>query len=90
MKKSYRVNKEYKPRNLSEEERGALRDWAEWILNKTAKEVSDISHNEAWKSVDLGEVIPYHSVYKILPAEVEEEDLAWAKETAKLYAINAR
>src|SRR5262249_48530257 len=48
----------------------------------TAKTISELSHNRAWDMVDFGEIIPYNSVFMILPTQVSLESMEWASSQA--------
>lgn len=50
--------------------------------NNTAKSISELSHTKAWDVAKLGAVMPYYSAVNIVPAEVDEDDINWAKEEA--------
>lgn len=44
----------------------------------TAKAISEYSHNRAWEMAEFGEVLPYPSVFFILPSQVSPEAFEWA------------
>ena len=66
-----------------------LKEVADFVRGKSAKEISEISHNAAWDAAELGEVIPYTTALKLAPVEVKDSDRQWAKETALTYANQA-
>lgn len=68
---------------LSEHERHLLDEVSDFVCAHKAKEISEISHNAAWEAVDYGEIIPYYSAYALVPSEVTDEDVAWAKSEAR-------
>lgn len=62
-----------------------LGDVIDFVTSRSAKEISEISHNDAWKAVNVGEEIPYFSALGLIPSEVDEADLAWVEqETERL------
>jgi uncharacterized phage-associated protein len=68
---------------LSDDERSLLSEVADFVCAKTAKEISELSHTLAWESVNYGDVIPYESALMLVPAEVTDEDVEWARDEAK-------
>jgi len=53
-----------------------------WKLNAT--EVSDLSHRFAgWQAADLGETIPYETVFVGQPRPLSPEEMAWVEELAQ-------
>jgi hypothetical protein len=72
-------------------EAGFLTNWEQTLLTeimnfvrqKSAREVSDFSHNDAWRSVEMGERIPYYSAFSLYPVEIGDEDLTWAEQEAE-------
>lgn len=75
---------------LSEPERDLLDAVSDFVCLHNAKEISELSHNEAWESVENGEVIPYFSAYSLVPCEITDADVAWAEqEWKRLEAANA-
>jgi len=89
MKKSYVPHGMPHMARLSESEVTLLKDVADFVRGKSAKEISEISHNAAWDAAELGEVIPYTTALKLAPVEVKDSDRQWAKETALTYANQA-
>lgn len=85
-KKDYLPTEPYKAARLSESEQQLLRDVADFVRGKTARQISEISHNAAWEAAELGEVIPYFTALQLVPVEVTDADRAWALETAKAHA----
>ena len=56
-------------------------DVIDWIVNDhTASSISALSHNEAWEAVRIGETIPHCAVFASSPAEINENDIAWAEQ----------
>ena len=63
---------------LSKEELELLGIVTEFVCEKTAKEISDLSHNAAWRAATIGEEIPYFTVYGWSQNEITDQDLAAA------------
>ena len=59
-----------------------LDDVIDFVCARSAREISELSHNAAWNAARMGEVIPYYSAIGMAPAEVSEADMAWAVEEA--------
>lgn len=55
-------------------------------LNHTAKSVSEETHGIIWKSAEMGEEIPYYTVFASSVGELDESDIAWAEEQLRLAA----
>lgn len=85
-KKEYRPLVEFRAERLSEDEISILRDVADFVRGKTAKEISEISHNAAWDAAAMGEVIPYFTALRLVPTEINESDRTWAREIARTHA----
>lgn len=85
-KKTYTPVKQYVRERLSEDEETLIREVADYVRGKSAKEISEISHNAAWESVELGEVIPYFTALRLAPVEVTDADRQWASDAAREYA----
>lgn len=85
-KKTYIPTEEYRRDRLSEEEERLIREVADFVRGKSAKEISELSHNAAWESVELGEVIPYFTALRLVPTEINDSDRQWASEAAREYA----
>jgi uncharacterized phage-associated protein len=82
-KKTYVVLEKFSPTRLSEQEQNLLRDAADFVRGKSAKEISEFSHNAAWEAAELGEIIPYFTALRLIPVEVYDSDRQWALETAR-------
>ncbi len=80
MKKNYISISEFKSNVLENEELKVLDDSISFLAGLSASEVSEISHNKAWELANMGEVIPYHSVYRLFATEIEPEDIRWAQQ----------
>jgi hypothetical protein len=55
----------------------------DFVCARTAREISELSHNAAWQLYRVGEVIPYYSAFFIVPTETTDEDVAWGEQTAR-------
>jgi len=53
----------------------------------SAKTISEISHNAAWEAAEMGEELPYNSVFHIFANQVSLEALEWATDAAAEIAI---
>jgi uncharacterized phage-associated protein len=85
-KKDYVAARSFQPLRLAESEMMLLREVADFVRGKTARQISEISHNAAWEAAELGEVIPYFTALQLVPVEITDADRAWALETAKAHA----
>ncbi len=74
-KSDYISLREPDPRALTNQEISLLNDVINFVCKKSAKEISELSHDYAWKNVDMGEIIPYYSVHGIVPSFVSDEDI---------------
>lgn len=71
---------------FSSEELGIIEKWIDLMRDKTAKQVSDWSHEfEFWKQLDNGQQIPYGTIFwgPSATSTVTEEDIQWAKSPCK-------
>ena len=48
------------------------------VLDRTANEISEMSHDEIWHAAVEGEEIPLSATLAAMPGEVTEEVVAWA------------
>lgn len=85
-KKDYVIAGVFKRSRLTEQEVSLLREVADFVRGKTARQISEISHNAAWEAAELGEIIPYFTALQLVPVEVTDDDRAWALETARAHA----
>ena len=46
----------------------------------TATEISNITHDDVWEILELGEEIPYHAIFSSHTGEIDETDIEWARE----------
>lgn len=51
-----------------------LDEMIEFARDRSASELSELSHNVAWQSADMGERIPYAAVLGWQPTEITDED----------------
>lgn len=71
-------------------ERQLLDDVVEFVCrNNTARSISDFSHTRVWEATENGAVMPYFTALNMLPVEVEDAAINWAREEAAKLA-NAR
>jgi Protein of unknown function (DUF4065) len=49
-------------------------------MHHTATSVSDETHNVIWEAAEMGEEIPYETVWATSVGEIDESDIAWAQE----------
>ncbi|KRA61774.1 hypothetical protein ASD79_06605 [Caulobacter sp. Root655] len=85
-KKDYIVTAPFERHRLAEDELLLLDDVADYVRGKTARQISEISHNAAWEAAELGEVIPYFTALQLVPIEVTDADRTWALEAANAHA----
>ena len=62
-------------RSLSNQAVQILNDVIEFVCSRSAREISELSHNSAWEAAKLGETLPYFTVYGWLPAAISEAEL---------------
>lgn len=48
-------------------------------FNHTATSVSKETHNVIWDLAEMGEEMPYYTVFAVDTGEIDEKDLKWAK-----------
>ncbi len=87
-KKTYVSLLGYQPARLNLREQSLLREMADFVRGKTAREVSELSHNAAWETASLGETLPYFTVLNLIPNEIDDDDRSWAERTALEYAAS--
>lgn len=85
-KKDYLARQPFQQKRLSDGELALLQEVADFVRAKSAKEISELSHNAAWETAALGETLPYFSALGLAPSEVTDADRAWAMETALAHA----
>lgn len=66
--------------SLDNESVAALLDAViDYVCQRSAREISELSHTAAWDAVGLGERIPYYTAYWLQHPEVTAEDVAEAE-----------
>jgi uncharacterized phage-associated protein len=63
---------------LSNAEIRLLTDVIEFVSGKSAREISELSHDAAWQWAELGERIPYAAALGLVPTEITETDISSA------------
>lgn len=65
---------------FSADERSIIDDVISFVRDKSAAEISEISHDEVWAEHDLGETIPMHRAAAAASLQpVDERALQWAR-----------
>ena len=70
------------PGSLSNHAVQILNDVIAFVCSRSAKEISELSHDAAWQAAEIGEVIPYHAALGLLPCAITDSDVAAAIEEA--------
>lgn len=83
VKKEFHVLRGTEAVNLSEGEVALIDDVIDFVCARSAREISELSHTDAWQLAKIGEEIPYYTAYYLLPSETTDDDVAWANETAR-------
>lgn len=60
---------------LSNLEVHLLNDVIDFVCERSAKEISELSHKAPWEAVEIGGTIPYYSAYGLLPSALSEADI---------------
>jgi len=47
----------------------------------TARSISEKTHDRIWELAAIGEEIPYYTVFAASMGEIDEEDIAWARQS---------
>lgn len=66
------------PLGLSNSDVDLLADVIGFVCNRTARDISELSHDRAWHNAKMGERIPYAAALGLEPVEVTEEEIAAA------------
>jgi hypothetical protein len=74
--------------DLADDERRLLADIADFVCGRSAREISEISHNAAWESAAIGETIPYFTAFLLAPCEVTDEDVEWGTREAQILSLS--
>lgn len=73
-------------REFSAQEISLVDEVIQAICHKhTAESISRLSHHNAWKVAEIGEELPYESVFAWCFGEINEEAVAWAKREIEKY-----
>jgi hypothetical protein len=78
----YRALKQPNPGRLSLPQTELIEHLVGFVCARTAVEISEFSHDDAWSSVPMGERIPYYAAFAMFPAEVTDDDVDEAAEEA--------
>lgn len=66
---------------FTERERGLIDSVVSQVCDgHTARSVSLLSHNRAWDAADIGETIPHFAAFMSRYGELDEHDVAWARD----------
>ena len=61
--------------SIGNEAQALLMDVIDFVCGRSAKEISELSHDLAWETAKMGERIPYAAVFGLQPAEITEKDI---------------
>jgi len=78
------------PESLTERERALLQDVMDFVRLRAAREISELSHNDAWAAVKMGERIPYYSAFSLYPVQLDEADIEWGEAEARRIVAQRR
>lgn len=68
---------------LTDKERELIDDVVEFVChNNTARSISEFSHTRVWEASENGAVMPYFTALNLLPVEIEDAAINWAREEA--------
>ena len=67
-----------KAERLATSEREFVDSVIDFVIRKSAAEISEFSHHQVWQAAAMGEELPYGTAFHMHPAEVTEADLNWA------------
>lgn len=68
---------------LSNREMSLLQDVIDFVCERSAKEISELSHDAAWHKARLGETIPYDAAFGLQPISVSDADVEAASDEAR-------
>ncbi len=76
---------------LTTQQQQLVDDVVEFVCrNNTARSISDFSHTRVWEATENGAVMPYFTALNMLPVEIEDAAINWAREeAAKLVAARS-
>jgi uncharacterized phage-associated protein len=78
MKTDYIVLQQPRPGALSNHAVQILNDVIAFVCSRSAKEISELSHDAAWQAAEIGEVIPYDAALGLLPCAITDADVTAA------------
>lgn len=64
--------------SLSNSETDLLNEVIDFVCARTAKEISELNHDMAWRLADIGERIPYAAVLGMEPVTITQADVEFA------------
>jgi|SRR5712691_447185 len=68
---------------LTADERRLIDDVVDFACGRSAREISELSHDAAWEIMAIGDRIPYFTAYYFYPVAITDEDVAWGEELAR-------
>jgi uncharacterized phage-associated protein len=68
---------------LSNSEIALINDVIGFVCERSAKEISELSHMEPWKAAEIGETLPYYSALGLLPSGATDDDVEAAVAEAR-------
>lgn len=74
-KKDYIAIEKPEPNRLGNDEQALLNDVIEFVVGRTAKEISELSHDVAWQAASMGERIPYAAAFGLQAGEISPEEI---------------
>lgn len=84
IKAEYASMKKPSMKNFTEQEIAIVDEMIERIcLGHTARSISDHTHNDVWMLAEIGEEIPYFTVFVAAPGKITPEDIEWAMRELK-------
>jgi uncharacterized phage-associated protein len=88
-KKQYRSLRDPDTSRIGTDERQFIDVIIKFVCHDhSAKQISELSHTEAWEVARLGEELPYYTAFSLFPVEITDEDVAWG--TAEAEGIVSR
>ena len=85
-KKSYVPKLSFERQHLSAEEAELIVEVADFVRGRSARQISEMSHNAVWEAAEMGEILPYFTALRLAPTEVTDSDRNWAIESAHEHA----
>lgn len=81
----FRSEKKLETNRLSPEEKALMGEVVAFVCERTAREISEISHAAPWQNAKMGERIPYSSAHKLLPPtrQPSQRDIEFAEAQAR-------